>query len=260
MAEEMDGPSLKMTTMAPSQPISILVVDDEAVFRKVIRTSLAASGYAVEEAGTGKEALRAVQERHFDLILLDMNMPGMTGVDACQQIRTIAPLTGIVMVTVRDTEEARVCALEAGADDYVTKPFRFGELVARIGAVLRRTHVQADRELDVLRAGDLKMDLESRVVWKARKRILLSPKEFHLLSFLMKNQGAQLTHVGLLGAIWGPECREEIGYLRAYIRLLRKKIEDDPVHPRYILTEPRVGYRFRDPSDPREEDSLRDEQ
>jgi two-component system, OmpR family, KDP operon response regulator KdpE len=235
--------------MSP-QPFSVLVVDDEPALRKVIRTSLAASGFSVEEAGTGNEAVGAVHTRMFDLVLLDVNMPGMSGVEACRQIRAFAPRTGIVMVTVRDAEEDKVRALEAGADDYVTKPFRFRELVARLGAVLRRTHVESDAEPGVVRVGALKMDLDRRVLFKGTDEIRLSPKEFDLLSFLMKNQGVPLTHVKLLQSVWGSEYGNELEYLRTYVRMLRKKIEDDPARPKYIQTEPWVGYRFRDPSDP----------
>jgi two-component system, OmpR family, KDP operon response regulator KdpE len=228
---------------------SVLVVDDEPALRKVIRSSLAASGFTVEEAGTGREAVGVVQQRPFDLVLLDVNMPGMSGVDACRQIRAIAPRTGIIMVTVRDQEEDKVRALEAGADDYVTKPFRFRELVARLGAVLRRTHVDGGSEPGSLQAGKLKIDLERRVLWKAGEEVRLSPKEFDLLSFLMKNQGVPLTHVKLLRAVWGPEYGGELEYLRTYVRMLRKKIEDDSTKPEYIVTEPWVGYRFCNPSD-----------
>jgi two-component system, OmpR family, KDP operon response regulator KdpE len=242
------------------QPFSVLVVDDEPALRKVIRTSLAASGFSVEEAGTGNEAVGAFEERIFDLVLLDVNMPGMSGVEACRQIRVLAPRTGIVMVTVRDAEEDKVRALEAGADDYVTKPFRFRELVARLGAVLRRTHVEPDADPGALRVGALKMDLDRRILWKGAEEIRLSPKEFDLLSFLMKNHGVPLTHVKLLQSVWGPEYGNELEYLRTYVRMLRKKIEDDPARPKYIQTEPWVGYRFRDPSDPDQSSSaLEDE-
>jgi two-component system KDP operon response regulator KdpE len=236
--------------MTSSQQFRVLVVDDESALRKVIRASLAASGYAVEEAETGGEAIRLIRQRPFDLVLLDVNMPGVNGLEACRQIRALAPHTGIVMVTVRDAEEDKVSSLEAGADDYVTKPFRFRELIARLGAVLRRTKVDGAVEPAVLQAGDLKMDVDRRMLWKSGEQIRLSPKEFELLSFLMKNQGAPLTHLKLLRSIWGLEYGNELEYLRSYVRMLRKKIEDDPAKPEYILTEPWVGYRFRNPSDP----------
>jgi len=234
----------------PQPQFRVLVVDDEAALRRVIRASLAASGFAVEEAGTGNDALSVLQHRAFDLVLLDVNMPGMSGVEACRKIRELAPRTGIIMVTVRDAEEDKVRALEAGADDYVTKPFQFRELVARLRAVLRRTHVNGTSEAKILEAGTLKMDLDRRLLLKGGEEIRLSPKEFDLLSFMMKHQGAPLTHVNLLRAVWGVDYGGELEYLRTYVRMLRKKIEDDAARPQYILTEPWVGYRFRNPSDP----------
>jgi two-component system KDP operon response regulator KdpE len=236
--------------MMSQQPFSILVVDDEPALRKVIRASLAAGGFRVEEVGTGREALGVVQTRSFDLVLLDINMPGIGGIETCERIRAFAPEIGIIMVTVRDDEEDKVRALEAGADDYVTKPFRFRELVARMRAVLRRMDPQKNGEQGVLQAGVLKMDTGRRLLWKGTEEVHLSPKEFDLLAFLMKNQGAPLTHTRLLRAVWGPDYGGELEYLRSYVRMLRKKVESDPARPEYILTEPWVGYRFRNPSDP----------
>ena len=243
-----------------TQPCSVLVVDDEPALRKTIRASLAASGFSVEEAGTGAEALGAVKQRPFDLVLLDVNMPGASGIEACRQIRAFAPGTGIIMVTVRDAEDDKVQALEAGADDYVTKPFRLRELVARLGAVLRRTRTDIGEGPRVLQAGDLKMDLDRGQLWKAGRQIHLSPTEFDLLAVMMKNQDAPLTHVKLLRGVWGPEYGDELEYLRTYIRMLRKKIEDDPARPQYIQTEPWVGYRFRNPSDPDQPPSSADDE
>ena len=170
------------------QPCSVLVVDDEAALRRTLRASLVTSGFAVEEAGNGPEAIAAIQRRSFDLVLLDVNMPGMSGVEVCRQIRAVAPRTGIVMVTVRDAEEDKIRALDAGADDYVTKPFRFRELIARVRAVLRRLHADTNGEQGILQNGDLKMDFGHRLVWKGSEEIRLSPKEFDLLSYLWKNQ------------------------------------------------------------------------
>jgi len=235
--------------MTLPQPSSVLVVDDEAALRRTLRASLATSGFSVEEAGTGADAIAAVQRRAFDLVLLDVNMPGISGVEACRQIRALAPRTGIVMVTVKDAEEDKIRALDAGADDYVTKPFRFRELIARLRAVLRRLHPDSAAQRNVLQAGDLKIDLEHRLVWKGGEEVRLSPKEFDLLSYLWKNQGAPLTHTKLLRAVWGPEYGNELEYLRTYVRMLRKKIEDDPAKPAYIQTDPWVGYRFRNPSE-----------
>jgi two-component system KDP operon response regulator KdpE len=239
-----------LTGVVLLKPFSVLVVDDEPALRKTVRAALAATGFAVEEAGTGGDAVAAVRLRTFDLVLLDVNMPGISGIEACRQIRTVAPGVGIIMVTVRDEEEDKVRALEAGADDYVTKPFPFRELIARVRAVLRRTHADKSEEQSILQAGDLRMDLKHRLLWKADQEIRLSPKEFDLLSFLMKSEGVPLTHVNLLRKVWGAEYGNELEYLRTYIRMLRKKIEDDPARPQYLLTEPWVGYRFRNPTDP----------
>jgi two-component system KDP operon response regulator KdpE len=232
------------------QHSSVLVVDDESSLRKALRTSLTASGFAVEEARSGEEALGTVQQHQFDLVLLDVSMPGMNGIDACRRIRGISPQAGIVMVTVRDQEDDKVRALEAGADDYVTKPFKLRELTARLRAVLRRTRMSDAPELVVLRAGNLELDLHERILRRNGEEIHLSPKEFDLLAFMMKHTGAPLTHVKLLRSVWGIEYGNELEYLRSYVRMLRKKIEADPAAPEYIVTEPWLGYRFRDPSDP----------
>jgi len=232
------------------QRTSILVVDDETSLRQALRGSLAASGFAVEEARTGEEAVEFAREHSFDLVLLDINMRGISGVEACRRIRGFAPQTGIVMVTVRDSEDDKVRALEAGADDYITKPFLLRELVARLRAVLRRTHSDNGASGSILRAGNLELDVERHSLRREGQEIHLSPKEFELLAFLMKNRDVPLTHIKLLRAIWGAEYGNELEYLRSYIRMLRKKIENDPAKPDYILTEPWVGYRFHNPSDP----------
>jgi two-component system KDP operon response regulator KdpE len=205
---------------------------------------LTARGFLVEEAGSGEQAIAVVRQRLFDMVLLDINMPGMGGIEACRRIRALMPHLGIVMVTVRDAEHDMVQALEAGADDYVTKPFRFGELVARLRAVLRR--VAPQDVATVLQAGDLEIDFDRRLLRRSGELVHLTPTEFDLLALLMKNQGMPLTHAKLLRTIWGPEYGEELEYLRAYVRTLRKKIENDPAQPKYILTEPWVGYRFCD--------------
>jgi two-component system KDP operon response regulator KdpE len=233
-----------------SQTTSVLVVDDEFALRKALRTSLSAAGFTVEEARNGEEALGAIRQRGFDLVLLDINMPGVGGIEACREIRGIAPQTGIVMITVRDAESDKVTALEAGADDYVTKPFRLRELVARLRAVLRRIHPEETPDMSVLKAGNLEIDLTRHLLRRNGELIHLSPREFELLAFMMRNQGVPLTHAKLLRTIWGVEYGNELEYLRSYVKMLRKKIEDEPSKPEYILTEPWVGYRFRNPSDP----------
>jgi two-component system KDP operon response regulator KdpE len=231
------------------QQCSVLVVDDEPSLRKVLRTSLSAKGFAVEEARSGEEALEVAQHRTSDLVLLDFNMPGISGVEACRRLRELWPRAGIVMVTVRDREDDKILALEAGADDYVTKPFRLRELIARMGSVLRRTRPIEMLGLPVIQAGALTIDLNRRSLWRFGVPVHLSPKEFDLLAFMMKNQGTALIHARLLRSVWGPEYGNELEYLRSYVRMLRKKIEDDPSNPEYLLTEPWVGYRFRNPAD-----------
>jgi len=233
-----------------SQPTNVLVVDDEPSLRKTLRTSLAASGFAVAEARNGEEAVGVVQQQPFDLVLLDINMPGAGGIDACRKIRSFAPQVGIIMVTVRDSENDKVNALEAGADDYVTKPFRLRELVARLRAVQRRAQRKDAVEPEILKAGNLEVDIKRRLMWRGGALVHLSPKEFDLLAYLMQNEGVPLTHARLLRSLWGPEYGNELEYLRSYVKALRKKIEDDPANPEYIHTEPWVGYRFRNPSDP----------
>jgi two-component system KDP operon response regulator KdpE len=236
--------------MSSEQRHSILVVDDETNLRQVLRTSLVASGFAVQEARTGEEAVEIVREHPFDLVLLDVNMRGISGVEACRRIRGFSPQMGIVMVTVRDSEDDKVRALEAGADDYITKPFLLRELVARLRAILRRTQGPHGNASTLLRAGTLELDLDHHILRRSNEEIHLSPKEFELLAFLMKNRDVPLTHVKLLRTIWGAEYGNELEYLRSYIRMLRKKIEHNPAKPEYILTEPWVGYRFRNPADP----------
>jgi len=232
----------------PDPTFSVLVVDDEAPLRKVIRASLTASGFSIDEAASGLDALDRVQHQNFDAVLLDVNMPGMSGLEACRQIRRLAPHAGILMITVRDAEDDKVDALESGADDYLTKPFRIRELVARIHAVLRRLQRPPEQDPGLLYAGDLKMDLTRRRVWKRGEWIRLSPKEFDLLAILMKNPGTPMPHTKLLQSVWGPDFGSEVEYLRTYIRVLRKKIEDDPPRPDYIKTEATIGYRFDNPS------------
>jgi two-component system, OmpR family, KDP operon response regulator KdpE len=231
-----------------TQRFKLLVIDDEPALRKVLQTSLTARGFSIEESGSADEAIEMVDRGSFHLVILDINMPGMNGLAACRRIRTLQPHVGIVMVTVRDAECDMVRALEAGADDYVTKPFRFDELVARLRAVIRRTLPENEAET-VLLAGDLKIDFEQRSLRRSGQLVHLTPTEFDLLAVLMKNQDMPLTHTKLLRTVWGPEYGEELEYLRSYVRTLRKKIEEDPARPKYIVTEPWVGYRFRNPLD-----------
>jgi two-component system KDP operon response regulator KdpE len=231
-----------------SKSLRILIVDDEPAMRRALRASLSASGYVVEEAQDGETALAIASRQPVDLVLLDIQMPGMGGIEACRRMRPLAPHAGIVMITVSDSIDEKIQTLEAGADDYVTKPFLFRELLARLRAILRRTGGSPGVGCAILRAGALELDIGSHTLRKNGEEIHLSPIEFDLLAMLMQNSGAPIEHSRMLRAIWGPEYGAELEYLRTYVRLLRKKIETNPANPQYILTEPWVGYRFRDPS------------
>jgi two-component system KDP operon response regulator KdpE len=228
------------------EPLNTLIVDDEASFRRVLRTSLSQSGFAIDEAQSGEEAVAILTRHAFDLVLLDVNMPGIGGVEACREIRAHSPKLGIVMVTVQDRENEMVRAFEAGADDYIIKPIRLRELVARLRAVSRRLHGEDAIEA-LLRAGDLELDVNRRLLHRRGKIVHLTPTEFDLLVLLMRNQGAPITHTRMLRSIWGPEYGSELHYLRSFVKALRQKIEEDPAEPKYIVTEPWLGYRFCDP-------------
>jgi two-component system, OmpR family, KDP operon response regulator KdpE len=225
-----------------------LIVDDEAAMRRALSASLTASGYLVADAHDGEAALEKAGQQPFDLVLLDINMPGGGGIEACRRMRPLIRNAGIVMITVSDALDDKVQALDAGADDYVTKPFLLRELLARLRSLTRRIRQERVAEADVLRAGTLELDIRNHLLQKAGRQVHLSPIEFDLLSYLMQHSGVPIEHSKLLQSIWGPEYGSELEYLRSYVRLLRKKIEANPARPEYILTEPWVGYRFRDPS------------
>jgi two-component system, OmpR family, KDP operon response regulator KdpE len=220
----------------------VLVVDDEPQIRRVLRSALAARGYEVQDASTGEDALERSRQSRFDLVLLDVNMPGMGGLQACREIRT-ASAAAIIMLTVSDSEEDKVAALDAGADDYVTKPFGMPELLARIRAALRRLPVYPERDQLVM-VGELQVNFMLRRVIAKDREIRLTPKEFDLLQYLMASPNVPIPHVKLLQAVWGPDYGDQLQYLRVFVNQLRKKIEPDPSHPRYIITEPWVGYTF----------------
>jgi two-component system KDP operon response regulator KdpE len=219
----------------------ILVVDDAPQVRRVLRATLAAEGYTVSEARDGREAVGLFSAEPFDIILLDANMPEMGGLETCREIRGRSDVP-IIMLTVRDAERDKVRALDAGADDYVVKPFGMEELLARIRAALRRTSLHD--KLPEFVSKELNIDFEARRVTARGEEVHLTPKEFELLRQLVASQGKPLTHRRLLQAVWGPDHGEETDYLRVTINQLRKKLEPDPAHPRFILTEPWVGYRF----------------
>lgn len=222
----------------------ILIVDDEPQIRRVLRTTLASQGYVVAEAASGEEALALLRRERADLVLLDMNLPGLDGLETCRAIRASSAVP-IIMLTVRNAERDKVRALDAGADDYVGKPFGFPELAARIRAALRRI-VPGQQPAPIATAA-LRVDFELRTVVAGGQPVHLAPKEFELLRALAAEPGKPISHRRLLQAVWGPEYGDEAEYLRVTINQLRKKIEPDPAHPRYLLTEPRVGYRFVPP-------------
>ncbi len=224
----------------------ILVVDDEPQIRRVLRTTLSAQGYEVSDAKTAEEALLAIRGQRFDLILLDMNMPGAGGLEACRELRAVSDVA-ILMLTVRDSEQDKVAALDAGADDYITKPFGMPELSARIRAALRRVPAAQTSDAIVIRLEGIEVDLQSRRVRRNGKEIRLTPKEYDLLTYLIANPHTPVPHTKLLQAVWGPDYGGEVEYLRVFVNQLRKKVEPDPSHPRYLLTEPWIGYRFEPP-------------
>ncbi len=224
----------------------ILIVDDESRMRRFVRLNLEAEGFEVIEAENGYKALQKVRDEMPDLVVLDVAMPGMDGFEVLERIREMSDVP-VIMLTVKDEEEDRIRGLEMGADDYVTKPFSPRELASRIRAVLRRVSSSESQMPDVVEVDeDLKIDFSRREVWVKGKLVKLRPTEFRLLYHLVKNAGWIMTHEQLLTKVWGPEYRDDSHLLRLYITYLRKKIEPDPAHPKYILTERGVGYRFVD--------------
>lgn len=222
----------------------VLIVSDEPPLRKLLRSSLQNDGFRAVEECSIEQSFELISGRLFDLVLIDINLQWANGLELCREMRALGKDTGVVMITLRDSETHTVEALEAGADDCITKPFRLRELVARCRAVVRRVRADKDPEEGIIEAGELVVDLGRRVVRKAGNIIRLTPTEFNLLVFLMKHSDVLVRHAKLLSAIWGPACREQVEYLRCYVRQLRKKIEDDPANPKYLRTEPWLGYRF----------------
>lgn len=208
-----------------------------------MRTTLTGAGYEVDDAKTGEEALETVRSFRPDLVLLDINMPGMGGIAACRALRADTNIA-IIMLTVRDTEQDKVNALDAGADDFVVKPFSTPELLARIRAALRRTPPASAASPDRVRAGGLVIDFAARTVARGASAVHLTPKELELLRYLVQHATKAVPHRELLQAVWGPDYGDQVDYLRVFIKSLRKKIEANPDSPEYIATEPWVGYRF----------------
>jgi two-component system KDP operon response regulator KdpE len=221
----------------------ILVVDDEPQIRRIMRTTLTSAGYEVDDAKTGEEALLKVRDYRPELVLLDINMPGMGGMAACRQMRADTTIA-IIMLTVRNTEKDKVEALDAGADDFVVKPFSTPELLARIRAVLRRLPGSSQSSPERIRVGQLVIDFAARAVTNGTATSHLTPKELDLLRYLTLHATRAVPHRELLQAVWGPDYGDQVDYLRVFIKSLRKKVEPNPEAPEYIATEPWVGYRF----------------
>ena len=226
-----------------SEHKKVLIVDDEPQITRVLRHSLTAHRYDVRTAADGMSGLETFHDWHPDLIITDLQMPEMDGIEFCGEIRKVSALP-IIVLSVRGEEKTKVQALDAGADDYITKPFGIDELLARVRAALRRSPSSVDEELAVLEEGDFSIDLAKREVRIRYMDVHLTPKEFDLLVFLFRNRGKVITHRSVLTAIWGGNFIEQTEYLRVFVGQLRKKIEIDSSQPRYITTEPWVGYRF----------------
>jgi two-component system KDP operon response regulator KdpE len=224
----------------------ILVVDDEPQIRRVLRSALTKQGYIGAEARSGEEALEKLRDERYDVVILDRNMPGIGGLATCREIRSRSDV-GIIMLTIRKAEEDKIEALDAGADDYVTKPFSMPELFARIRANLRRLPVSPQEGPEVVSFDGIEVNLGSRHVSSRGQDIRLTPKEFEVLQYLIANPNVAIPHAKILQAVWGPDYGNEVEYLHVFINQLRKKIEPDPSKPKFILTEPWVGYRLHLP-------------
>ena len=221
----------------------ILIVDDERQITRVLSRGLAAKGYEIHVAADGEAALQTFSDWHPDLVITDLSMPNMNGLELCRRLRAFSEVP-IIVLSVKGEERSKVDALDAGADDYVTKPFGIDELLARIRATLRRAPGTQDTAKNVLEEGDFRIEFAERKLTIRDKEVHLTPKEYDLLVYLLRHPGKVLTHRVLLGAVWGGDYTEQNEYLRVFIGQLRKKIEPDPANPKYILTEPWIGYRF----------------
>jgi len=225
-------------------PFRVLVVDDEPAILAAVAPLLRSRGYEVSTAMSGTTCLEAVQRLHPDVIILDLGLPDIDGVEVCRLIRD-GGVTPIIVLSARGAEPEKVSALDAGADDYITKPFGTEELLARLRVALRRSEPVSNGD-DVVVRGDLTIDRQRHLVRRGTETIRLTPKEFDLLMFMAQQPGRVLTHRTILKAIWGPHAIDQPEHLRVLLRSLRKKLEHDPSRPRYIETEPWVGYRFAD--------------
>jgi two-component system KDP operon response regulator KdpE len=234
---------VKRDIAGPTNKGNILVVDDEPQITRVLKTTLSSHGYGTRTAGDGDEALQLMKDWSPDLLITDLRMPNMDGLELCRRVREKS-LIPIIVLSVKGEERTKVEALDAGADDYVTKPFNVNELLARVRAALRRAKAKEEPESQLIEIGDFRIDLETRTVLAKNREVHLTPKELDLLVYLARHPGKVITHRALLSAVWGENSVEQPEYLRVFIGHLRKKLEANDSAPRYIVTEPWVGYRF----------------
>jgi two-component system KDP operon response regulator KdpE len=227
---------------------NVLLVEDDSSIRRSLKATLSAMGFEIGEASSGEDALTTLRMASYDVLLMDLNMPGMGGVEACRRVRREFPQMSILVLTVRDSEEDKIEALDAGADDYITKPFQVRELTARIRAVLRRSRNTPPATEEVLRVGIFELQPARRMLTKRDQEVRLTPTEFDLVHYLMSHAGHPIVHAKLLSSVWGPEYGNEREYLRTFIMQLRKKLEDEPGAPVYLKTVNYLGYVFRDPT------------
>lgn len=230
-----------MSAIERPSPTLVLVIEDEQPIRRFLRAALENEGYRVVEATSGEEGLRTATSQPPDLVILDLGLPGVDGQEVLRRLREWLKAP-IIILSARDQERQKIEALDGGADDYVAKPFGVGELLARMRSALR--HVNRAGETAEVRISDLRIDLAARLVYRGAKQIHLTPLEYKLLTTLVKNSGRVLTHRVLLREVWGPGDTQETHYLRVFVATLRRKLEDDPAQPRFILTEQGIGYRF----------------
>jgi two-component system, OmpR family, KDP operon response regulator KdpE len=225
----------------------VLIVEDDSALRRSLRTTLDTLGFDVGEASNGEDALMRLRMVDYEAVLLDINMPGIGGIETCRRIRRVFPRLPILMLTVRDSEDDKVEALGAGADDYVTKPFQTRELIARIASAVRRFRAPEISAEFPIHIGTIALDPIRRRVERDGVEVHLTPREFDALRLLMTHAGRPVTHFRLLAALRGPDTGDDRAYLRVLIGQLRKKIEEDPADPKYLLTDSYIGYRFREP-------------
>lgn len=227
----------------------ILLIEDDQQIRRFLRASLGTQGYELLEAESGREGLALAAAQVPEVILLDLGLPDMEGIEVIQQVRSWSQVP-IIILSARDQEREKVATLDAGADDYLTKPFGMGELLARIRVALRRSQAGEPTKETVFRLGNITVDLEKRRVFRAGEEVHLTPIEYKLLTTLIKHRGKVVTHRQLLKEVWGPSHVDQHPYLRIFILHLRRKLEDNPARPVYLLTDPGVGYRLRDQEPP----------